>query len=349
MKRKKVIITSVIVIAVLVLAAAGTGAYAWKQLKVRPWIKQTVWIYVHPDETQASIDAQLQASVDGGISQFWVDMANRITGFGQKLDEGKLAGAYKLTEGMPLVQALRIMSLRMQTPVKVTFIGLRTVPEVAGRLSAGIMADSASVLNAIYSKTFLNECQSDSANIGCFLLPDTYEVYWDISPERLTQRLLSEYRKFWNDERLAKASDLKLTPREINIICSIAEEETADRHERGIVARLYWNRLQRGMLLQADPTVKFAVGDFKLRRILNKHLEVESPYNTYKVAGLPPSPIRVVEKRTVEAFLNSNEHPYLYMCAKEDFSGLHNFATTLSQHNANAARYHNALKNRGIR
>ena len=155
--------------------------------------------------------------------------------------------------------------------------------------------------------------------------------------------MLAEHRKFWNDERKAKAQNLGITPQQATIICSIAEEETQNRAERGVVARLYLNRLNIGMPLQADPTVKYAVGDFSLRRVLNIHLEKDSPYNTYKVAGLPPGPIRMVDKRTIDALLNSKPHKYLYMCAKEDFSGTHNFATSLGEHLRNAARYHAAL------
>lgn len=339
----------IILSAVGLLAVAAVGAMAFYQLKQKPWVTHDTWLYVYADESAESLQEKLLEASGESKTSVWYRLSARITKLEQKRSAGLLTGAYKLREGMTMLQAMRVVALNMQTPVKVTFIGMRSVPEVAGRMAQNIMADSAQIVSAIYSPEFMAACQTDSANVGSFLLPDTYEVYWDIAPEKLMQRLLSEYRKFWNEARTQKATDLGVTPREVSILCSIAEEETADRTERGVVARLYWNRLKRGMLLQADPTVKFAVGDFTLRRILNKHLEVQSPYNTYKVAGLPPGPIRVVEKRTIDALLNSKPHPYLYMCAKEDFSGLHNFATTLSEHNRNAAKYHNALQKRGIK
>ena len=338
--KKKIVIG---IIAALLVLVASCGGYVWHNLKSKAWVKQDTWIYVKPYDSIDSLSVKFAEAAHEAEPSLWLRAALRISSLGSKMDMGRISGAFLLKQGMPVLQAVRVVALNMQTPVRLTFIGQRTVPEVAGRMALCVMADSMQILNAIYSPEFLAECGTDSANVGSFLLPDTYEVYWNISPQKLTQRMLAEYHKFWNGERLAKASALNLSPRDISIVCSIAEEETADRQERGVVARLYWNRLQRGMLLQADPTVKYAVGDFTLRRILNSHLEVESPYNTYRVAGLPPGPIRVVEKRTIDAMLNSKPHPYIYMCAKEDFSGLHNFATTLAEHNRNAARYHNAL------
>ena len=153
----------------------------------------------------------------------------------------------------------------------------------------------------------------------------------------------SEYDRFWNETRQTRAEEIGLTPVEVSILASIVESETAQKSELKTIAGLYLNRLKRGQLLQADPTVKYAVGDFKLKRILNSHLEIESPYNTYKYAGLPPGPINFPEISSIEAVLDYEKHNYLYMCAKDDFSGYHNFATTLRQHNINAAKYRAAL------
>ncbi|MDE5595777.1 MAG: endolytic transglycosylase MltG, partial [Muribaculaceae bacterium] len=165
----------------------------------------------------------------------------------------------------------------------------------------------------------------------------------------LVKRLSDIRDKFWNEERRAKAASMGINPVGIATVASIVEEETAKKDERPKVARLYLNRLKRGMLLQADPTVKFAIGDFGLRRIYNTHLTVDSPYNTYKYKGLPPGPIRIPERSTLEAVLDAPAHNYIYMCAKEDFSGYHNFATDIAEHNRNAARYHRALSQRNIR
>lgn len=260
-------------------------------------------------------------------------------------------GAYLLKEGMTRKQVERTFQLRQQTPVRITFSGCRTLQDWAGRLGsfktkAGVPlmnCDSLSLLKAIHDPAFLTKTGLDSANVISILLPDTYEVYWTITPEELLQRLQSEYNKYWNTDRTTACTNLHLTQREMSVLASIAEEETANRHERGIVGRLYWNRLQKGMLLQADPTVKFALGDPTIRRVLLSHLEVESPYNTYKHPGLPPGPLRMVDKATIDSILLSRPHDYIYMCAKPELNGLHNFAKSLTDHNRNADAYRRAI------
>jgi UPF0755 protein len=195
-------------------------------------------------------------------------------------------------------------------------------------------------------------CESlgfDTTTIVSLFIPNTYEMYWTLSVDNFLQRMKKEYEHFWTDKRLEKANALSLSPVEVSVLASIVEEETADRSEYSIVAGLYINRLRKGMLLQADPTVKFAVGDVTLRRILFAHLEVDSPYNTYKHSGLPPGPIRIPSISGIDAVLNYAEHNYLYMVAKEDFSGKHNFAVSLSEHNQNARKYQEALNRNHIR
>ena len=180
-------------------------------------------------------------------------------------------------------------------------------------------------------------------------MPNTYEVYWNTSIERLMERLSSEHDKFWTPERKQKAIQIRLTPNQVCTLASIIDEETANNAEKPMIAGMYLNRLKAGMPLQADPTVKFALKNFALKRIYHTHLEVNSPYNTYKNVGLPPGPIKVASIQGIDAVLNRIEHTYLYMCAKEDFSGTHNFATTYIEHLKNAARYSQALNERGIK
>lgn len=332
---------------VVLFAMVGIAFLVYQQVKGSAWMPQEAWIYVRSDDTTESVLTQLEeAGGDVGAMKFV--LATRMFGLDDALQRG-VAGAYRMKEGMSAADVVRKITHHQQDPVSLTFIGTRTLPELAGKMSNMLEADSLSILQAMYDEAFLKEVGLDRANISAVFLPDTYQVYWNISPERLMQRLWTEYKKYWNEERRQLATSLNITPVQATILCSIAEEETANRQERGVVARLYWNRLQRGMPLQADPTVKYAVGDFQLRRILNKHLKVDSPYNTYKHAGLPPGPIRVVEKATIDALLHSAPHKYLYMCAKEDFSGLHNFAVTIKEHNKNAARYHKALRKNHIK
>ena len=241
----------------------------------------------------------------------------------------------------------RIVS-RQQTPVRVTIPATRDVQQAIGIISRQIMADSAQL--AEYTHPIAMSCFGyDKANIPAFFLPDTYEVYWDITAEDFFEKMAGWNRKYWNEERKAKAKAAGLTPLQVATLASIVDEETANTAEMPTVAGLYINRLKRGMPLQADPTVKFALGDPTRQRILKKDLEVNSPYNTYKHTGLPPGPIRIPSKQAIESVLNHSKHNYLYMCAKEDFSGTHNFAKTLSEHNANAKRYQNALNKLNIK
>ena len=197
--------------------------------------------------------------------------------------------------------------------------------------------------------TYINQLGYTLETFPTLILPNTYEVYWNIMPEQFIARMMKERRKFWNEERLAKAKALNMTPEEVATLASIVDEETNNNAEKPIVAGLYINRLKRNIPLQADPTVKFALGDFARKRILLADLEVESPYNTYKRTGLPPGPIRIATIAGIESVLNYARHNYIYMCAKEDFSGTHNFATTLSEHNANARRYQEALNKLNIK
>ena len=325
-----------IVLGVLVAVGAGVGAYAWYALRVKPVTTETHWLYIVGDSVS---NPELLAADE-------IQWAMKLTEYDERLHQGKLEGAYKLVGSMTATQVARKLALHQQDPVRVTFNNARLKEQVAGKMARTLMCDSAAILKAMLDPAFLAEAKVDAANVASIFLPDTYEVYWNIKPEELMQRMLREYNRFWNEKRQQQAQALNLSPREVSILASIAEEETTNRQERGTVARLYWNRLQQGMLLQADPTVKFALGDFALKRILLRHLEVDSPYNTYRYAGLPPGPIRVVEKATIDTILNSRPNNYLYMCAKPDFSGRHNFATSLAEHLRNADAYHQALNAR---
>jgi len=344
---KRTIFISIIVIMGVLGIGAGIAFYGYRAMTAQPWTQEEAWIYVHQGDSQVQIVEQLKAT-KGDTESRWFGLACKLFGLDKSLQKN-ISGAYHIGKGMPMAQVVKKIARHQQDPIKLTFIGTRTLEDLAGRLAEEVEADSVQILQAMHDSQFIADCGCDEANLPGIFLPDTYEVYWNISPEKLMRRLLAEYKKFWNDSRKDLAQQLKLNPQQVSIICSIAEEETANRKERGVVARLYWNRYHIGMLLQADPTVKYAVGDFTLRRILNKHLAVESPYNTYKHAGLPPGPIRIVEKSTIDSFLNSEPHHYLYMCAKEDFSGLHNFATNLREHQRNATLYHRALTQKGIK
>lgn len=210
------------------------------------------------------------------------------------------------------------------------------------------MIDSTEIAGLMNDSAFQQKLGYNKETLPCLFIPETYQVYWDMSAEEFFERMQKEHQKFWNQERLDKATAIGMTLTEVCTLASIVEEETNNNPEKPMVAGLYINRLHTGMPLQADPTIKFALQDFGLRRITNAHLAVKSPYNTYINAGLPPGPIRIPSPIGLDAVLNHTKHNYLYMCAKEDFSGTHNFASNYAEHMKNARKYWNALNERKI-
>ena len=210
------------------------------------------------------------------------------------------------------------------------------------------MADSASILQHLNDSAFLTKYELNPNTSVALFIPDTYEVFWDMAADELFERMKKEYDRFWNDERKEKAALIPMTEVEVSTLASIVEEETNSKSERPIVAGLYINRLKTDMPLQADPTVKFAYGDFSLRRITGTHLRTQSPYNTYKNKGLPPGPIRLATASGIDAVLNHEKHNYIFMCAKETLNGEHNFAATYAEHQVNARKYQKALDERKI-
>ena len=258
-------------------------------------------------------------------------------------------GRYLLKKGMNTNQIVNILKSGRQTPLNVTFNNVRTREELAGKVSKYLITDSLSILNLFSDENQIKKFGFTTETFRTMFIPDTYEFYWTTSAEEFADRMKSEYDKFWNDDRRKKAEEINLTPAEVTTLASIVQAETAKKEEQNRIAGLYMNRLRRGQLLQADPTVKYAVGDFSLKRILNAHLEIDSPYNTYKYAGLPPGPINFPETTAIDAVLNYEKHNYLYMCAKEDFSGFHNFAVTFEEHSRNAAKYRTALDRNNIK
>ncbi|MDR2809653.1 MAG: endolytic transglycosylase MltG [Tannerellaceae bacterium] len=265
-----------------------------------------------------------------------------------KYPENMKTGRYAVTPGMNYWTLLNNLRRGQQTATRITFHNIRLIEDLAERLAEQLMLRKDEILLLLNNPDNCRSLGFTTETIGALFIPDTYEVYWNISVENLLQRMKREYDAFWTDQRKKKAAAISLTPVEVAILASIVEEETAAADEYPVVAGLYLNRLRQGIPLQADPTVKFAIGNFSLQRILFEHLEVDSPYNTYKYAGLPPGLLRLPSVRGLDGVLNYAEHRYIYMCAKEDFSGRHNFAVTLAEHNRNANRYRAELNRRNI-
>ena len=248
-------------------------------------------------------------------------------------------GRYLLTDGMTNQELINMLRYGHQTPVKVVFHNMRSVEHLAGRIGKQIEADSASISNAIKA------CDTIDATI---FIPNTYELYWNTDSAGFLSRMANEYRAFWNETRRMKAKEKKLTIREVSILASIVDRETAKTLEMPTIAGVYLNRLRIHWPLQADPTLIYAAGDYSIKRVLNVHKKIDSPYNTYKYAGLPPGPICIPSIAAIDAVLNAENHKYFYFCAKDDLSGYHVFARTIEEHNRNAARYRKALNNNKI-
>ncbi len=258
------------------------------------------------------------------------------------------AGRYKVRNHMSAIDLINMLRSGNQQPVNVTFNNLRTIEQLAGVAARNLECDSAQLLESMTNDTLINQYGFTKATLPAMFLPNTYQFMWNTNGEKWMERMHHEYERFWTAERIYKADSLELTPIEVSTIASIIEEETNKIDELPIIAGIYINRLRRGMPLQACPTLKYALGDFTLRRILKKDQEVESPYNTYKYAGLPPGPIRIPSTTAIDAVLNATDHEYIFMCARPDGSGRHNFARTNAEHARNAAIYQQELNKRKI-
>lgn len=258
-------------------------------------------------------------------------------------------GAYEIRKGTNALGAMRRLTSGAQTPVRITINGFRSLPLLIERVSRKMEFPKDSLAAALFDTTLLAEYGLTPENAMALFLDDTYEVYWSASPRELISKIGDNYKYVWGATNTRRAKELGLTPTEVVILSSIVDEETNDKNEKGIIGRLYINRLNNNMKLQADPTVRYAVGDFTIQRVTKADLKTESPYNTYLHHGVPPGPIRTTSAATIRAVLESEPNNYLYMCAKEDFSGSHNFSASYDEHLRNAGQYQAALDREGIK
>lgn len=252
-------------------------------------------------------------------------------------------GLYQIDPKMTNLSLVRLLRSGAQAPVKVTFNNVRTKEDLAEKITANLEVTPDQFLALIQDSVYIRKFDFDEETIMSMFIPNTYEFWWNTSPEALFDRMYKEYQSYWTEERKQKAEAIGLSQKEVSTLASIVQAESQKSDERPRIAGVYLNRMKIGMPLQADPTLVYATGDFTLKRILNIHKEIDSPYNTYKYTGLPPGPINLPDINSLNAVLNSESHEYYYFCAKEDFSGYHSFAKTLTEHNANARRYQAAL------
>ena len=337
---KKKIIIGVILVLVTVAILAGLKGY---QAVMRPNVvtpeQKDFSLYIPTGSDFEQVKDSLYTHgliTDPKSFEWWVcrkDYPNHVK-----------PGRYILKNGMSNQQLCNMLNGGLQTPVRVTFNNMRDIPMLAGRIGEQIEADSTAIVEYLNDVAHLADLGFTRYTIPTMFLPNTYEFYWNTNAAQFTEKMKKEYDKYWNEERLSKAKEIGLSPIEVSILASIVDKETNKTDEMARIAGVYLNRLRNGWLLQADPTLVFAVGDFGLKRVLNIHKEVESPYNTYKYRGLPPGPICIPSLAAINSVLYAENHNYYYFCAKDDFSGYHVFAKTLTEHNRNAERYQRALR-----
>ena len=338
MKTGRKILLAVLAVAALLAGAAGFVLGRYYIDNKMPNFSEKYVLYVRPDMTVAQVMDSLQAGA-GTIRLKSVERA-----FDQMETASKMKpGRYVVDSSCTSIYVARMLVFGWQTPQNMTLSGtLRKKDRIAQRISSQMMVDSASVADALSDEAFLAGYGFTPENVFALILPDTYEMYWTASVEDIFDRLKKEYDSFWTEDRLAKAKALGLTQMEVSVMASIVSGETLTASEYPTIAGVYLNRYKKGMKLQADPTIAFCY-DYTLDRILKKHLSVDSPYNTYKYAGLPPAPINVPPKACLEAVLNPQKHNYIYFCASPAFDGTHKFAVTYTEHLKNARAFQREL------
>lgn len=344
-KKKRRIFITLGAVAFIALAIGGVIAYKYYKSFFAPSVTaeaEYLYIYTHWDfeDVMTSI-GELHAVDDTAIFRWAaikMDYPNRVK-----------PGKYKLEPGMNNRTLINRLGGGFQEPVKLRFENVRLKENLASVLAKQLEPDSIAFVNLLNDDSLAAHFGFDGENFLSMFVPNTYEFYWNTATERFAERMHDEYQKFWTDERRQKAAALNLDPQEVAVLASIVKGEALHNDEMPTIAGLYLNRLRKGMLLQADPTVIFANNDFTIRRVLYRHLRTDSPYNTYLYRGLPPGPIMMPSIAAIDAVLNHQRHDYIYMCAKDDFSGYHNFAVTQAEHNINARKFQQALNERNIK
>lgn len=304
----------------------------------KPNFSQKYVLYIRPDMNVEQVMDSLSKGA-GVLRSRSIERVFRKEEVGRKMKPGR----YVIEPSFTSIYVARMLNFGWQTPQNLTLSGtIRTKGQIARKISAQMMADSASINAALDSAEFLAAYGFTPENVFALFLPDTYQIYWTSSVSEIFDRFKKEYDLFWNEERKGKAKVQGLDPMQVSVVASIVSGETLKSFEYPKIAGVYLNRYRKGMKLQADPTVAFCF-NYELDRVLKKHLAVDSPYNTYKYAGLPPAPINVPPKACLDAVLDPDEHGYLYFCASPDFDGTHHFAVTYGEHLKNARAFQRAL------
>lgn len=343
MTRKKRIIVLLGVLSFIFAVGIGFVYFLFFKPNVLTGDEKFTYLYVYDSDTKKDVFDQLK-------QQSTVKHPSSLLQVASLLKYEKIrSGRYKVENKMNNLEIIRMLRSGNQTALQLKINNIRTKENLAAKLSQQLMADSLEFISLLSDSAYQATFGLNPETALTLFLPNSYEVYWNIQPEKLFDRMAKEYQKFWNEERRKKAAAIPLSETEVGILASIVDAESNASNEKPIIAGLYINRLEKGIPLQADPTVIFAANDFTIRRVLNAHTKIDSPYNTYKYKGLPPGPIRIASIDGIDAVLNYSKHNYIFMCAKETLNGEHNFAVTWQEHLQNARKYQNALNERGIR
>ncbi|WGH75787.1 endolytic transglycosylase MltG [Tenacibaculum tangerinum] len=339
---KKVILGSIAVIFII----GGIIGFSYYQKIFGEAVVKSGAIYIPSNTSFTEVTKQLASFVNHPENFVWVAEKKKFT--------KPKGGKYVLKKGMSMNDVVNLLRSGKQTPVTLSFNNQNTLEKLAGRIAEQIEADSITLLKTMKDPTFLSENGFTEKSVLGMYIPNSYEFYWNTSAEKFRDKMLREYNRFWTSTRLEKAKKLNLTKEEVITLASIVQKETAKKVERPIVAGLYLNRLQDNWPLQADPTIIYAIKevkgqDFVVKRVLNEDLKINSPYNTYKNIGLPPTLIAMPDISSIDAVLNYQKHNYYYMCASVDNIGFHEFANSLAQHNRNAAKYQQWIHQQGIK
>ena len=333
---------------VLVLAiAAGTGAFLFYKEFLKPNVQITKpkpYLFIPTGSTfedVVKILVQQKLLVNEKTFRWTADRMKYINNV--------KPGKYLLKPKMNNKELITLLRSGEQTPVLVIFNNIRTKDQLAQKVSEQIEAPAMAILNLLEDRDYTRQLGFTPENILSLFIPDTYEFYWNTSADRFIHKMKTEYDKFWNDSLRQVAKNMGFKPAEISVIASIVQQETRRDDEKSLIAGVYINRYKKGWRLEADPTLVFALGDYSINRVLSVYKQIDSPYNTYMYAGLPPGPICLPTVASLRAVLNYTKHNYMYFCARDDFSGYHSFAVTYDQHLLNAHRFQKALNKRGIK
>ncbi len=330
--KKKIIRTTL-----LILALVG-GYAAWQVFGPTVSAPEEKYFYVKTGSTYADVKQSLIEEKIIGNTYFFELIAKQL-----KYPTLVKAGRYQINNGSSVLSLIRKLRSGNQTAVNLTINKLRLKEDLAQKIAANFECDSPSVMHVLNDTENWKKYQVNSNTVMTTVIPNTYSLFWNTSAEKIIEKLHSEKEKFWTQERQAKARALNFTPEQVYTLASIVEEETNKTGDKGKIASVYINRIAKGMRLQADPTVKFAMRDFGLKRIMFKHLTYDSPFNTYQNNGLPPGPICTPSIKTIDAVLDAPQTNYIFFVAKPDFNGYSNFASTYEEHQVFAKAYQNAL------